>query len=51
MLLPVVRTVLLTTLWLLPFCGFSSAQDYPNKPIRVVVPFPPGAETSFAPVP
>jgi tripartite-type tricarboxylate transporter receptor subunit TctC len=34
------RTLLLCAAAL--FCGATAAQDYPNKPIRWIVPFPPG---------
>jgi tripartite-type tricarboxylate transporter receptor subunit TctC len=29
--------------WLLAFASTVSAQDYPNRPVRIIVPFPPGA--------
>ena len=45
MLIPIRRTVLLTMMCALPFCSPSSAQDYPNRPIRIVIPFPPGGPT------
>jgi tripartite-type tricarboxylate transporter receptor subunit TctC len=34
-----------TVVGALLFCGAALAEDYPNKPIRVVIPFPPGGPT------
>jgi tripartite-type tricarboxylate transporter receptor subunit TctC len=39
------RTGLLATLFLLPLLASAAAQDYPNRPITWVVPFPPGGVT------
>ena len=33
---------LAAVIWLLLFCGSALSQAYPNRPVRVVVPYPPG---------
>ena len=37
-----VRDFLTATLLLLSFVGYAHAQEYPAKPVRIIVPFPPG---------
>lgn len=46
MMLPIQRTCygLLVSMLV---CGISSAQPYPSKPIRMLVPFPPGGGTDY----
>src|SRR5262249_48351530 len=41
------RTILCATLALLAMTGAAAAQDYPNRPITLVVPFPPGGSTTI----
>jgi tripartite-type tricarboxylate transporter receptor subunit TctC len=38
----------LTGLTLVAFLGFAQAQSYPSKPLRLLVPFPPGGGTDVA---
>jgi tripartite-type tricarboxylate transporter receptor subunit TctC len=33
----------LLALTVIPFATLATAQDYPTKPVRVIIPFPPGA--------
>jgi tripartite-type tricarboxylate transporter receptor subunit TctC len=35
--------VVLLALTVIPFATLATAQDYPTKPVRVIIPFPPGA--------
>ncbi len=47
--MPRLRSVLLSAAGVLfAFSTFASAQDYPTKPVRIVVPFPPGAINDLA---
>jgi len=41
------RTILCATLALLAMTGAAAAQEYPNRPITLVVPFPPGGSTTI----
>jgi tripartite-type tricarboxylate transporter receptor subunit TctC len=42
--MPKLRALLLrTAIIVLALSGVASAQDYPNRPVRIIVPFPPGA--------
>jgi len=35
-------------LLLMVMCGIASAQGFPSKPLRILVPFPPGGGTDVA---
>ncbi len=41
----IVRVIALLALGLLPLCGAARAADYPDRPIRWIVPYPPGGTT------
>ncbi|MPZ40082.1 MAG: tripartite tricarboxylate transporter substrate binding protein [Rhizobiales bacterium] len=41
--MPELRSLLLSLFLLFALTGIVAAQDYPTKPVRVIIPFPPGA--------
>ena len=44
-MLRIILTVLCVAIRTLGFAQTSAAEDYPNRPVRIVVPFPPGGPT------